>query len=196
MTLEEELQIEKAKITEMDAMKYMERVAYTVYGNRVLSMINFTLGQATGSVQMIRPDRKTETIVFEPKERNAVRVECYIRCKSSRRPTSEADLEKDYRKVYLFFRYDGSNPLNMTPSELGKNINNTLSMDLKFKPHCDSEDQRKPEDAERSYQRHEILQYNQESIREMEERMKGIEFSRDALKKLKHNQQKFKTAFI
>ena len=47
----------------------------------------------------------------------------------------------------------------------------------------------------RIYRADEILQYNEESIREMQERLRGMKLDGEALKELLENQEKFDKQF-
>jgi hypothetical protein len=61
--------------------------------------------------------------------------------------------------VFLFFRYDGSNPLNMSHNDLNSQVVGSVTVNLFFTS--------KGKADGRIYRADEILQYNEESIREM-----------------------------
>ena len=129
-------------------------------------MKEFVLGNAQGVVEMIQPNQQRVPVEFKGTGRNAIRASCLIRDMTA----------NEICKIYLFFKYDGSNPLNMTQSDLEQMGAGTTSVNLDFTPEWGIDASQK-----KSYRSDQILQYTETSIRQMEDRLRGLELSKAAI---------------
>jgi hypothetical protein len=88
--------------------------------------------------------------------------------------------------MYLFFRYNGANPLNLSYNEVVRKIEHTVDFNLEFKGATGNWE---------SYRADQILQYNEQSLREMADKLKGIKPDKDFLELINRSTIKFQNEF-